>query len=166
MIMITDSVVVGAPVDEAFVVVAARFHDLYPLWQPAVHRIRFRSSAPIRLGSILTQARSDFGLYQEIECQVTQYKPGRIFAFRSMAGSLDLTVRYDFEHAHHVTTVKVHFTLRGGSLWRLAEHLFAPRIRRQVNTSLIQLQSLLEADSSVLNGTCMKSSTIPFLFHK
>lgn len=72
--------------------IADDFERNYPRWSPEVKTLQFRTSGPLRVGSVARQVRVDQGRRTESVFRITRMEPGRRLTFKG--GSPGFLVDY------------------------------------------------------------------------
>lgn len=143
---VEHSVTIHRPVDRVFEYASTPGKD--PTWVVASLRHEVLSSGPLRLGSITEEDVGFMGRRMRYVWEVTHYEPPTDFALRSVSGPLPATIRLRLEPLDSSTTK---ITLVGDArlpgLYRLAAPLMTRVARRQLDTQLRTLKSLLENEA-------------------
>lgn len=145
MLRVEESIQINRPVEDVFTYTTdiARF----PEWAAMVNEAHQTSDGPLRVGSTYQTALQFLGRRFVADQQVTAYEPNHIFAARSTSGPVPMVLTMTMEPADGGTHYT--FVLEGESrgFFALADALLLPIGRRQLQTQLETLKTLLEAEA-------------------
>jgi hypothetical protein len=75
------SIVIERSPELVYRFIADDFEQNYPRWSPEVKALQFRTSGPLRVGSVARQVRVDQGRRTESVFRITRMEPGRRLSF-------------------------------------------------------------------------------------
>jgi hypothetical protein len=128
---------------EAFGFVAERYFENHARWDPAIVEMAKLSAGPIGVGTKGRETRR-FGGKQVADFEVTDYEPGRRFAFSNTSGMFRLDRAYSFQPADGGT--RVSFSLVMEPTAAMAKIMFPVLhglVDRHVRKNLSRLKGLL-----------------------
>lgn len=121
--------------------------DKGPLWNPATLEIRLTSEPPLRKGSTYVWVGQWLGRHIESNSEVTEFEPGRKFAYRIVSGPFPGAATTTLAPIDGGTQVTIISEGEVGGFFKLAEPVMARMSRRQIEGMLANLKDLLEAES-------------------
>ena len=144
MIKIERSVVINRPVEEVFAFVGDFNNE--PKFVPALVRTELISKGPIGVGTRYREVnRLVLGLKTASEYEIIAYEPNRKVEFKSNAGPAQFKGGYYLEAVAGGTKVTLAAEAVMVGPFRLVEPMIAPSIPKQVEASLANLKTVLEA---------------------
>lgn len=141
---ITDSVVIDRPIDEVFAYAGDPKND--PQWSTAFVDARMTSEGPVGKGSTLVEQLRFLGKRIDIDCEITEYEPGRRLEFSLAAGTNTGVHVRTFEDMGSST--KVTFLTEGDAsgLFKIADPMLNKVGNRQMTAELHALKAILEGE--------------------
>jgi carbon monoxide dehydrogenase subunit G len=137
------TVVVERPPEEVF----AFLTDLQtvPEWQSGAVEVR-EPGEPLAVGTTYVEVLKFLGKRIEATVEVTEYKPGRSFAIRTLSGPIPFEVRHRLESSDGGAT-RLHVVLEGepGGFFKLAEPLVMRTAQHQLANDFAALKRMVEA---------------------
>lgn len=137
---------IQAPAERVFAFIADVARQ--PEWIGAVSAVSDISSSPVGQDTTFRLSLALMGKTAEADQRVTRFEPNRVFAQSTTSGpipteiTITLTEHGDMTTVHNVTEADI------SSLGRLAGPIVVRTIRRQLDTDLQTLKSMLERGSS------------------
>jgi len=115
----------------------------YPAWQTDVLEVSRPDSAPVGVGTRLTQVRKVMGRRTEVALTVTDYQPGARIALRTEPGAKPAVSQAYAVHPDG-TGSRLVFRLELDGVPKLAEHLVKAQLGKQVPEMFQRLGVLLK----------------------
>ncbi len=142
---IESSIVINRPVEDVW----AYMTDLEKtsLWNPATLEMRLTSEGPLQKGSNYVWVGQWLGRRIESSCKVTEFEPGREFAYKIVSGPFPGAASTVLEPAAGGARVTIRSEGEMGGFFKLAEPVVAAMSRRQMESMLGNLKDILEAQS-------------------
>lgn len=129
---------------EVFDFVATGFFEHHPLWDPAITELTNHTPGPVGVGTKGTEVRRFMGGRQSADFEVTEFEPGRRFAWVNTSGPLALNRAYSFEASDRGTQLAFDFDSTPKPLpMKLLFPLVKRTIASQVRTNIGNLERLL-----------------------
>jgi uncharacterized membrane protein len=141
-ISVSDSVVIGRPVDVVFGFVAD--HENLPAWTVGVKRSRRLTDGPPAVGARYRVVGALLGRPVESSYQITAFDPGRGFDGTMTSPMLGFCEQYRFEHDQDGTRVSMSATVEPHGVFRFLSPIMAAGVRRQVRADHRRLKTVLE----------------------
>ena len=138
-------IVVERPVDDVFAYVTDPANA--PEWQTGVVSTTKTSDEPMRPGLRWNEVRTFLGRRIHGTLEATEYEPGRLFALKSVSGTVAIEVRHLFEPFAGGTRVRVLAEGNPGRVGRLGGRFVRRAAERQLKGDLARLKHLLERGS-------------------
>ncbi|MBK8903621.1 MAG: SRPBCC family protein [Anaerolineaceae bacterium] len=142
MISVNISIDINRPPDEVFAFLSDFENN--PKWQNGMKVCTWTSKPPLRLGSTYSQEASFLGRPIFSHFEVIAYEPGKMVKATSPAGTFPITFTRSVEP--HGTGTRVKALIEGDSsgVFKLAEPLMAPMVRKSIEADYARLKELLE----------------------
>ena len=140
---VEHEIVIERPLDEVFAYTAEPANA--PEWQAGLVSTTKTLDEPMRTGIRWREVRSFVGRRVEGTLEATEYEPGRIFALRTVSGTIALEVRHVFEPFDGGTRIRVLAAGSPGRLGRLGGRFVRRAAERQLRDDLARLKEVLEA---------------------
>ncbi len=141
MIQISNSIEIGRPPAQVFAYLANFENN--PQWMP-VQQVQQTSSKPVGKGTRFKQRFLLFGASYEMDCAITEFVPNKRISFEYDAPVFDWQGQYLLEPTPTGTRLSAKGTVKLGGPYKMAETLFAPRIRKLINDTAPKLKQILE----------------------
>ena len=135
-------IVIERPLDEVFAFVTDPANA--PRWQSGVLSTTKTSDEPMGAGVRWREVRTFLGRRVEGTLEATEYDPDRLFALRSVSGTVAIEVRHLFETFDGGTRIRVLAEGDAGRLGRLGGRFVRRAAERQLKGDLARLKQLLE----------------------
>ena len=114
---------------------------------------RWLTPSPLGTGSRLATTMPFGPFRRNVEWEVVDYQPARLFSVRSLPGGpIDWTGVYELEPAGAETVVKSHGKVRPNGLLRILEPLMRAELPREEATELQRLKELVEREGNDVSG--------------
>ncbi len=137
------STVINRPIGEVFAFLSNPENG--PKWTSSSSEVKITSGGPIGVGTTYRSVRTALGQRLESETEVTEYKPNREYATKSISGPFPMESRVTFEQVEGGTRVTGTLVGEPGGFFKLAEPLLVRTIKRQFEADLANLKDLMEA---------------------
>ena len=137
MIQSQASVVVERPLEAVFELVATRYFENQPRWEPDLVVLRQTSDGPLAVGTTGLQGMQAMGRVIDSTFAVVAYEPPRLLAIQSTGGPFQYLARYAFEPVDGGTQVTFSADLQPTGMYRFMESMIAPMVKNGA-TSMIQ----------------------------
>lgn len=143
MIKVETSVLINQPVEKVFEFVTTPEND--EQWLIGV-KAKKTSEGPTRIGSTSETEVRFLGKLVKTTFEVTEFKPHRKIAVKTLSGPVKMESEETFESAGDgKTKITVHGEAHASGLFKLAEPIIERMAQRQWETSYENLKDLLEA---------------------
>jgi uncharacterized membrane protein len=139
---VEHEIVIERPIDEVFAYVADPAN--VPEWQAGVVSTTKTSDESMETGVRWREVRNFLGRRVQATLEATEYEPGRLFALKTVSGTVAIEVRHLFEPFDGGTRIRI---LADGSprrLGRLGGRLVTRAAERQLKADFARLKELLE----------------------
>lgn len=147
MARLEHSVTINRPIQEVF----AYLSDIerQPEWVSSMSESRKTSSGPTEVGTTYRQIGKFLGRRTDLECEVTAYEPPTVFAFRGRIGPGQIEMRFTLSSEGPETT-RLSQVVEGesGGIFKLADPLLVPIMKKQVEADAETLKGMLESGIS------------------
>ena len=143
---VESSIDIQAPAERVFAYVADIARQ--PEWIGAVSAVSDISGTPVEQGTTFRLSLALMGKTAEADQEVTRFEPNRVFAQSTTSGPSPTEITITLSESGGVTTVHNVTEADISSLGRLAGPIVVRTIRRQLDTDLQTLKSVLERGSS------------------
>lgn len=143
MISFEVGVIINRPVDTVFSF--ANDPAKFPQWQPAVVESRQTSPGPLGVGSTGMNARKVMGQRVESTFEVTSYTLNQLFGVTSASGPVAYEITSSFQPVDGGTRLHVHFQGEPQGLFKAAERMLGPTIKKDFEEDYQRLKALLES---------------------
>ena len=143
MIKFSNSVVVQRPIDEVFAYLVNSEHDAE--WEEGVVEVRKTSEGPWGLGTTFVYVTQFMGRRIEEPGKITECQPNERFSFSTGSGGVRVDGTFTFEPSDGGTKVTYSGEAELGGLFKIARPLLAGQIKRQTETNMAKLKTVLEA---------------------
>lgn len=138
---IEKSIVIKRPTETVFAFVTDMCN--VPRWTPA-KEIRSIREGSLCIGAQFVQVVEMLGQQFEIITEITAYEPCTTFAFKAISGPLPFENRFTFAPIEEGTCVSAVGEGEPGSVLKLAGPFVTALVKRQVDTQMSMLKSILE----------------------
>ena len=142
MITVNIAIDIACPPDEVFAFISDFANN--PQWQNGMKSCTWTSDPPLRLGSTYDQEASFLGRSILSQFEVIAYEPGKMVKATSPAGTFPITFTRSVEPHGDGTRVKALIEGDASGVFKLAEPLMAPLVRRSIEADYARLKDLLE----------------------
>jgi uncharacterized membrane protein len=115
-----------------------------PKWQNGMKVCTWTSEPPLRIGSTYSQEASFLGRPVLSQFEVIAYGPGKMVKATSPMGTFPITFTRSVEPHGAVTRVKALIEGDASGVFKLAEPLMAPMVRKSIEADYVRLKELLE----------------------
>lgn len=130
--------------DDAFAFIARDFFANHPRWDTAIVEMTQTSAGAVGVGTTGREVRS-FAGKQAADFRITEFEPGRRFAFTNTSGAFWLDRAYDFDPDDGGTAISFSFKMRPRILpVRLLFPMIKGQIEKQVRANIERLATLLQ----------------------
>lgn len=143
MISFDVEVTINRPVETVFAF--ANDPATFPQWQPAVVESRQTSPGPLGVGSTGMNARKVMGQRVESTFEVTSYTQNQSFGVKSTSGPVAYEITSIFQSVDGGTRLSLHFQGEPQGLFKAAERMLAPTIKKDFEEDYQRLKALLES---------------------
>lgn len=143
MVDISHTVVIGRPVEEVFAYAGDPTND--PAWASVIIDSERTSEGPLAESSTLRQVFRFLGKRIAVDCEVSQYEPGRRLRLAAVAGGPKGELERTFEPVDGGTRVTLRSRGETAGLFALADPLVQRLGTRQMAADLENLKDLFEA---------------------
>ena len=143
MIKFSNSVVIDRPVDQVFAYLVNSEHDAE--WEQGVIEVRKTSEGPWGLGTTYVYVSQFMGRRIEEPGKITECQPNQRFSFTSGSGAVKVDGTFTFEPSNGGTKVTYAGEAELGGLFKIAQPILAAQVKRQSETNLAALKTVLEA---------------------
>ena len=140
---ITQSVTVNRPVEEVWAFIGT--FENTTRWSRGVLAARQTSGGPLGVGSTLQTVVRAFGRRRTADYLVTEYEPGRAFAFEVTSGPMTSRARYSIEPAGAGTRLTASGEVQPTGSYRLLAPLLVRIVERHSQADLVNVKRILEA---------------------
>ncbi|HEX8982460.1 MAG TPA: SRPBCC family protein [Ktedonobacterales bacterium] len=143
MISFDLDVTINCPVEAAF----AFAHDpaTFPQWQPAVVESRQTSPGPMGVGATGVNVRKVMGQRVESTFEITSYTQNQVLVVKSTSGPVAYEITYSFQPVDGGTRLLLHFQGEPQGIFKAAERVLAPTIKKDFDEDYQRLKALLES---------------------
>ena len=142
MITVNISVDINRSPDEVFDFLSDFENN--PKWQNGMKNCTWTSEPPLRVGSTYSQEASFLGRPIVSHFEVIAYEPGRMVKATSPTGTFPITFTRSVEPHGVGTRVKALIEGDSGGVFKIAEPLMAPLVRKSIEADYVRLKELLE----------------------
>jgi uncharacterized protein YndB with AHSA1/START domain len=139
---IVVSILIHKPVKRVFDFISTPEND--GRWQDGTLETKQTSQGPMGLGSTFQSAGQDRGHPVENNFEVTTFKPGRKFAFKSVSTQMSTSYVFDAVEGGTRLTATMQSPDPAGIL-KLAGPYLARQLKRQFKGNIARMKNLLEA---------------------
>ena len=140
---ITQSVTVNRPVEEVWDFIGS--FENTTRWSRGVLEARQTSDGPLGVGSTLQTVVKAFGRRRTADYLVTEYEPGRAFAFKVTSGPMTSRARYSIEPAGAGTRLTASGEAQATGLYKLLAPVLVRTLERHSQDDLTNVKRILEA---------------------
>ena len=146
MARIEASVVIYRPVEEVFAFVTD--YETHQQWQSGIVEAKVTSDGPLGVGSQYTYVMQMLGRRVETAGEITEHEPPRKHGWKATSAPFPVFQGgFLFEPIEGGTRVTVLAEAEVGGFFKLAEPLAIRMVRRQLETPLVNLKDILEAEA-------------------
>ena len=142
MISFDLDVTIDCPVEAVFTFA----HDpaTFPQWQPAVVESRQTSPGPMGVGATGVNVRKVMGQRVESTFEITSYTQNQVLVVKSTSGPVAYEITYSFQPVDGGTRLLLHFQGEPQGIFKAAERVLAPTIKKDFDEDYQRLKALLE----------------------
>jgi carbon monoxide dehydrogenase subunit G len=144
MVRAEEHITINRPIEEVF----AYLSDIerQAEWVSTLSESQKTTSGPTEAGTTYRQVVKVLGRRVESENEVTDYQPPTLFAFRGKSGPMRMGMRFTLTSAGPETT-EVTQVAEGasGGVFKLADPMLAPTMKKQFAADLETLKTMLES---------------------
>jgi uncharacterized membrane protein len=140
---ITDSVIIDRPIDEVFAYAGDPTNDAE--WSTAFLDARITSDGPVAKGSTVIEQMRFLGKRIDIDCEITEYEPGRRVTYDMAVGKNKGVHVRTFESVEGGTQLTLLTEGDAGGLFKVAEPVLNKVGTRQLSADLHALKAMLES---------------------
>jgi uncharacterized protein YndB with AHSA1/START domain len=116
-----------------------------PQWQPAVVESRQTSAGPLGVGSTGMNARKVMGQRIESTFEIASYTRNQDLVVKSTSGPVAYEITSSFQPAYEGTRLRLHFQGEPQGIFKAAERVLAPTIKKDFEEDYQRLKALLES---------------------
>jgi uncharacterized membrane protein len=145
MAKIEVSTMINRPIEEVFAFAGNVGNN--PQWQSGVLEARVTSEGPIGVGTTYRYVGQLLGRQIETDGEITEYEPNRKYSFKSTSGPFPIEGGLSCEAIDGGTKVTLAVAADIGGFFKMAEPLVVRTIKKQFETDVSNLKSLLEAQA-------------------
>jgi uncharacterized membrane protein len=139
---VEHEIVIERPLEEVFAYVADPAN--VPEWQAGVVSTTKERDEPMRAGVRWREVRTFLGRRIEGTLEATEYDPDRLFALKTVSGSVAIEVRHLFERFDGGTRIRVLAAGQPGRFGRLGARFVGRAADRQLRADFARLKEVLE----------------------
>lgn len=139
-----SSIEVSKPIEEVFEYVADGFFENYPKWAPEIAELAKTSDGPLDVGTTGRWVREAGDRVEVDTFVITEYQPGRRFAFSTTTGSRHLRASYTFVPVGPDTRLVYSCEVVLAGVLKLAEPLLAGTVRKDSDEITSNLANLFD----------------------
>ncbi|MBI4200360.1 MAG: SRPBCC family protein [Chloroflexi bacterium] len=147
MIQFEHSIDINRPVHEVFEFLADPRN--FPKWQTGVVQSTITSPGPTGLGTTFDEVVKIMGWKVRTTCEITQYEPDRKMCFRATSRPIAYAGQFSFEGSGKGTRLNVFGAGQLRGLWRLAEPLFGPEIKKESAAEMAKIKEIVESGTPI-----------------
>jgi hypothetical protein len=141
---VTTAIDIARPVDD--VAAYASDPDTAPAWYDNIESVRWRTTPPLAVGSVVAFAARFLGRRLDYDYEIVELEPGSKLVMRTAQGPFPMETTYTWEQRGRGT----HMTLRNRGeptgFSKLIGPLMAPAMRRANRKDLVNLKAILETE--------------------
>jgi len=143
MISFDVDVTIDRPVETVFAF--ANDPATFPQWQPAVVESRQTSPGPMGVGTTGMNVRKVMGQRVESTFEITSFTPNQGLLVKSTSGPVAYEITSAFQPVDGGTRLRLHFDGEPQGLFKAAERMLAPTIKKDFEEDYQRLKTLLES---------------------
>ena len=143
MISFDLDVTINRPVEAVFTF--ANDPATFPQWQPAVVESRQTSPGPMGVGATGVNARKVMGQRVESTFEITSYTQNQVLVVKSTSGPVAYEITSSFQPVDGGTRLLLHFQGEPQGIFKAAERVLAPTIKKDFDEDYQRLKALLES---------------------
>ena len=135
---------INRPIEEVFSY--ASQIERQPDWVSPLTESQKTSSGPTGVGTTYRQVAKFLGRRMDMECEITDYQPPTVDAFRAKSGPLHMEMRFTLtSEGPNATRVTQVADGESGGFFKLADPILVRTMRKQFVADLETLKTLLES---------------------
>jgi uncharacterized membrane protein len=146
MIQLDFGVLIDRLVEQVFQFLA-RPSNL-PRWQSMVAAVKQVSSDPVALGTTFVAEGEILGRKMENTMKVVEFTPNEKFGYEGRSGPMVIRLAIALKPAGTGTHLSVSGQAEPGGVFKVAENVLAGQVRKQMETNLQALKTLLESGAA------------------
>ena len=143
---VEHEIVIERPLDEVFAYVADPAN--VPEWQSGVVSTTKTSGESMGTGVRWREVRNFLGRRVQATLEATEYETGRLFALKTVSGTVAIDIRHLFEPFDGGTRIRVLAEGNPGRLGRLGGRFVRRAAERELRADFARLKHLLEGGGS------------------
>ncbi|MGI8825806.1 MAG: SRPBCC family protein [Chloroflexota bacterium] len=143
MVRVDQSVTIDRPSDVVFKYI--QDIERQPEWASALQESSKMSSGPTGKGTTYRSVAKTLGRRLELVCEVSAYEPPRVYEFQTHNGPMHMLMRYTLTPEGNRTRVDHMVEGESGGIFKLADSIAARVLKKQFETDLESLKTLLES---------------------
>ena len=151
MVRVEEHVTIDRPIEEVFTYLSDI--DRQPEWVSSLSESTRTSSGPTAPGTTYRQVVKLLGRRIEANCEITEYEPPTLYAFRGVNGPMHVQMRFTLTPEGQGTRVTQVVEGESGGFFRLADPILARTMQKQFAADLETLKTMLES------GVTMESAS-------
>lgn len=140
-----NSVTINRPVQEVFDYVTDLENSA--TWQGPILEAHQTSSGPTDVGATGSVKAKYLGRQMDLTTEVTSWNPPSSLTARSTGGPFPVELSYSFVAQGNATRLTMTSTIEPGGFFKLAGPALEPLMRRQIQSDLETLKTVLESSS-------------------
>ncbi|MCI0439148.1 MAG: SRPBCC family protein [Chloroflexi bacterium] len=143
MIQFEHSIQINRPVHTVFEFLADPRN--FSKWQSGVVQSTITSPGPIRLGTTFDEVVKIMGRKVHTSCEITQHELDSKICFRATSRPIAYAGQFSFEGTGESTRLTVYGAVQLRGLWRIAEPLFGPEVKKESTAELRKIKEIVES---------------------
>ncbi|MEM7348034.1 MAG: SRPBCC family protein [Chloroflexota bacterium] len=144
MIRVDITIEVERPSDEVFDYISNFENN--PLWQSGMQEATITSKGPLGVGTTYVQGAKFLGRRIESNFEVLAYEPGRMVKAKSTSGTFPIEFMRSVTPMDTGTMVSAVIKGDATGIFKIAQPLLAPMVKRQIEADYANLKRVLEED--------------------
>ena len=144
MVRVEEHVTIERPIEEVFTYLSDI--ERQPDWVSTMSESRKTTTGPTKVGTTYRQVGKFLGRRFELDCEVADYQPPRLYAFRAKNGPMHIEMQFTLTSNGPETTSVTHVAEgESGGFFKLADPILARTMRKQFAADLETLKTILES---------------------
>lgn len=144
MVHVEERVTINRPIEEVFTYLSDL--ERQPEWVRNASEVRKTVGGPTKVGTTFHVVGKTLGRPMESDCEVTEYDPPSVYAWRGTSGPIRLEMRFTLTAEGPLTTrVTQAAEAEAGGAFRLARPILARGMKREFAVELGALKRHLES---------------------